>query len=440
MPVARAKKDRTDEGDTPAADGITESSEPIDARPDAAGSAGTGEQPAEAPSDIAETVEETVVLNEPAAAEAAPRDEVGPDPQPEREVARRKGGFVPMVLGGAVAAGLGFGAASYVLPRFWTPEQPVAEIATLRDELAAQSARIAGVDTDIGKLKADKTAQDVAAELPALAEALNGEIGALRTALAALETRLEEEVARFDALDARLAEIEKRPVEGGSASATALEAFGREMADLRAEIDAQRKAATQAQEDIAATASAATEKIAAAEAEASRLRAEAEAVARQVAARAALSRIQAALESGGALESALGDLGAAGIEVPPALAEQAQGVPSLGALRAAFPPAARDALAISLKETAGGGAWDRVTAFLRSQSGARSLSPRAGEDPDAVLSRAEAALTAGALAGAIEEIGQLPPGGQARMAEWVDMAKRRIAATDAAAALAKELQ
>ncbi len=296
------------------------------------------------------------------------------------------------------------------------------------------------MDDDLGKLESDTTAKDLAAELPTLAETLTGEIEALRTALAALDGRLQEEAGRSDALDARLAEIEKRPVEGGAASATALEAFGREMANLRAEIDAQRKAATQAQEDIAATASAATEKITAAEAEASRLRDEAEAVSRQGAARAALSRIQAALESGSALESALDDLRAAGVEVPQALAEQGQGVPSLESLRAAFPSAAREALAISLKETAGGGTWDRVTAFLRSQSGARSLSPRAGEDPDAVLSRAEAALSAGALAGTIEEIGQLPPGGQARMAEWVDMAKRRIAATDAAATLAKELQ
>lgn len=439
--MARAKKDKTDDGETPEAAESPESSQPTETQPAEAESPIAEESLADTPSDS----EETVVLNEPAAAETEAPAVGSPalgslDPAPERQGVRRKGGFIPAVLGGAVAAGLGFGAATFVLPRVWTPEQPIAEIAALRDELAAQSARISGVDTDLGKLKSDTTAKDLAAELPTLAETLTGEIEALRTAIAALDGRLQKEAGRLDALDARLAEIEKRPVEGGAASATALEAFGREMADLRAEIDAQRKAAAQAQEDIAATASAATEKITAAEAEARRLRDEAEAVARQGAARAALSRIQAALDSGSALESAFGDLRAAGIEVPRALAEQAQGVPSLGALRAAYPDAAREALAISLKETAGGGTWDRITAFLRSQSGARSLSPRAGKDPDAVLSRAEAALSAGALAGAIEEIGQLPPGGQARMAEWVDMAKRRIAATDAAATLAKELQ
>ena len=438
--MARTKKDKTEDGDTPVAPEPSNPVEPTESQPDDAQPPETPEVPTDAPSESSEAVVEDAVPDEPTAPDRAERDETQPQPRPEPRAPRRKGGFLPTVLGGAIAAGLGFGAATYVLPRFWTPEKPAAEIAALRDEMTAQSTRLSGLDSDLGKLKADTSAKDVAAKQAALAETMAGEIEALRQSINTLDGRLQEVTGRFDALDARLAEIEKRPVEGGAASATALEAFGREMADLRAEIDAQRKDAAQAQENIAATAAAATEKITAAEAEASRLRDEAEAVARQGAARAALSRIQAALESGSALESALGDLAAAGVEVPQALAEQAQGVPSLAALRAAFPPAAREALAISLKESAGGGTWDRITAFLRSQSGARSLSPRAGADPDAVLSRAEAALTAGALTGAIDEIGQLPPSGQARMAEWVDMAKRRIAATDAVAALAKELQ
>ncbi len=126
--------------------------------------------------------------------------------------------------------------------------------------------------------------------------------------------------------------------------------------------------------------------------------------------------------------------------MPPALAEQGQGVPTLEALRAAFAPAARAALAASLKQTAGGSLWDRSLAFLRTQSGARSLTPREGADPDAVLSRAEAALAAGDPGASIAAIAALPTDGQARMAEWVALAKRRIAATAAAAALAAELE
>ena len=142
----------------------------------------------------------------------------------------------------------------------------------------------------------------------------------------------------------------------------------------------------------------------------------------------------------GALDPALADLRDAGVAIPPPLAEQGQGVPTLEALRTAFPDAARDALAASLKETAAGDTWERLLAFLRTQSGARSLTPREGTDPDAILSRAEAALAAGDLAGSISEIGGLPAEGQARMTEWVALASRRISATEAAAALAAELQ
>ena len=148
----------------------------------------------------------------------------------------------------------------------------------------------------------------------------------------------------------------------------------------------------------------------------------------------------AALMAGGALDPALADLRDAGVAIPPPLAEQGQGVPTLEALRTAFPDAARDALAASLKETAAGDTWERLLAFLRTQSGARSLTPREGTDPDAILSRAEAALAAGDLAGSISEIGGLPAEGQARMPEGVALASRRISAPEAAAALAAELQ
>ena len=191
---------------------------------------------------------------------------------------------------------------------------------------------------------------------------------------------------------------------------------------------------------VQAEAAGATETMRAAVAEADRLRTEAEEAAKRTTARAALSRIEAALTAGGVLDPALADLKGAGIEVPQALAEQGQGVPTLDALRAAFPPAARGALAASLAESAGGSLWDRTLGFLRTQSGARSLTPREGADPDAVLSRAEAALAASDLGAAIGEIGTLPADGQARMAEWVALAKRRIAATSAAAALAAEVK
>lgn len=127
--------------------------------------------------------------------------------------------------------------------------------------------------------------------------------------------------------------------------------------------------------------------------------------------------------------------------MPEALLSQAQGVPTLAHLRQSFPAAARDALAMSLAETAGEGTtWDRLSAFLRSQTQARSLSPRAGDDPDAILSRAEAALSAGDLAAALREVEALPPTGRDRMAEWAGLAQRRLAAREALAVLSNEMR
>lgn len=391
-----------------------------------------------------------------AADAAAPITEAPADPQDGAEVsgedapgaplpgdgaasAARRGTVVPMVLGGAVAAALGFGAA-YVLPQFQKTDGAAEQLAILAGDVEAQSQRIAALGADVEALRADPAAAAAAEAQAAFAEKIGAEFDALRETLAGLEDRVAEAAQRLDAVDVRLETLEKRPVDGGAASATALEAFGREMEDLRAEIAAQKADTAAAQEQIAAAADSATARIEAAEAETARLHAEAAEAARAAAVRSAVGRLQASLESGASLEGGLNDLEAAGVTPPPPLLDQAQGVPSLAVLREAFPPAARAALSASLKDTADGTTWDRMTAFLRSQSGARSLSPRAGEDPDAVLSRAEAALGAGDLATAISEIGALPEAGKARMGEWVALAERRIAAVKAVAALADEVK
>lgn len=357
-------------------------------------------------------------------------------PSPAAEPQPRRPGFFAPVLGGVVAAGLGFGLASYILPKVWTPGVTADEIAALAAGLKAEEGRTSALAKDVKALSATPAAS--AEDVAAMEARLSDQVSHLSDGANAAAERLTELAAQLAVLDNRLAELEKRPVEGGAASATAIEAFGREMDELRKEIDAQRADAAAAQERISAMADDAAARLESAQQDAEIQRQQAADAARQTAIRAAVGRLQAALESGGTLEGGLSDLSAAGVDVPPTLAEQAHGVPSLAALREAFPPAARDALSASLKEQVDGGMWNRVTAFMRSQSGARSLSPRAGDDPDAVLSRAEAALGVGDLATAINEIGTLSEDGQARMAEWVTLAERRLAAIDAIAALAAE--
>jgi hypothetical protein len=83
-----------------------------------------------------------------------------------------------------------------------------------------------------------------------------------------------------------------------------------------------------------------------------------------------------------------------------------------------------------------GATWsDRITNYFKSQTGVRSLTPREGPEPDAVLSRAEAALQAGDLTAALTELQALPEAGQSAIAPWRSRVEQRLAAQSATDAL-----
>ncbi len=96
-------------------------------------------------------------LEPPSAATPAPEEPRRPLEAAHRpEAMRRGGGFLPTALGGAIAAGLGFGAAAYALPRFWTPQVPVAEITAMRDGLVQQAARLDTLSKAVDAAAADQ--------------------------------------------------------------------------------------------------------------------------------------------------------------------------------------------------------------------------------------------------------------------------------------------
>lgn len=377
-----------------------------------------------------------VALAEP---DAEPARESEPDPVPSPRPAalsttvrvERRGGFVPLLLGGLVAGGIGFGAAAYVIPNYLPALIPTPEDPALAGELQSQGAKLQTLKSTLAQIQSTPAQPAVPAELTQRIDDLSGKLDALGQSDAALTDRLAT-------LELRIKTLEVRPVTADPNASAALDAVKQELDSFRAEMAAQVQAADAAKAEITSVAEDAAQKIAAVEANAQQMRAEAEAASRAAALTGNLARIRAALDSGAAFGGAVTDLKAAGVDVPAALSDQAQGVPTLAALRDSFPPAAREALAVSVRETAGTDTWGRVKAFFKSQSGARSLTPRAGNDPDAILSRAEAALRAGDLSATLDELKALPEAGQAVMAEWVANAGRRMAAVDAARSLEQQ--
>ena len=353
---------------------------------------------------------------EAATVEAAPEPAAPPVTPPR---ARGWGGFVGLVAGGLIAAAAGFGLARYAVPEGW----PLAATTKLEARLDEQAGLLATLQDEVARLEA-RPVVDPALE-PRLA-ALDAGLREARAALEALpagggDPALEQRLA---ALETRLGDLELGSVATDGASAAA--GFRAELAALKTEVEAQKAA-------LAASIEAATE---AARAQL----AQAEAMAEAARVDSALGQVRAALDSGAAFAPALADLASAGQAVPAALSDTAEsGVPTLLALQEAFPEAARAALDAALRADMGDGMAERMVSFLRTQTGARSLTPREGNDPDAVLSRVEAALRAGDLAAALAEAMALPPEGQQALAEWTALAVRRMQATQAFAALTADL-
>lgn len=390
-----------------------------------------------------ETAESQAEEAAPQPEESAPAPELEePFPRSAPVHPRRRGGFVPALLGGVIAAGVGFAAAEYFNHPGWpfapagpTPEALSQKIDAVSTGLANVKADVAALSPTFAALKAKADASDaLSARIDSAANESAAQISALRDDLTARNDALKQALA---ALDARVAAIDKQALAAGVASGNPDAAV---LESLRGQLEDQRKQNEALAAEIADVATKANARIDAAEQQATALKTDAEATAKAALARAALTRVQAALELGGGFAPALADLTAQGAEVPDALAAAAStGVPTLTDLQQAFPAAARAALAASIKATMGPGLTDRIGAFLRAQTGLRSLTPRAGTDPDAVLSRAEADVTAGKLGDALTELVALPEAGRAALASWTAEAKTRVSALAAVDAVAQSL-
>lgn len=340
----------------------------------------------------------------------------------EKVVVERKGGFASMVLGGVVAAALGYVAGAWPDLPFMAAEEPVENpfFAETRTTLSAQ-------DEELQTLAArlEQTEGAVAGiELAPLADSM----AELQDGLADADTSLSGLGDQLTALDERLTAIEKRPMEEAVSPET-IAAYERELQALR---DSMAEQKTILDEQRAEIENMAQEAVAAEQS--------ADAKAELAESRAAAADLITRAQGGQPYAEPISVLTENGVSVPDALAANAEdGLPTNTQLAETFPDMAREALKEARRANAGEDGSQGLGSFFQNQLGARSVTPREGDDPDAVLSRAEAAVKAGDLDTALAEIETLPAEAQAVLADWTAQATLRRDALSQAQALVMEL-
>lgn len=316
-------------------------------------------------------------------------------PAPAAQPAQQSRPFWPLVLGGIVAGAIGFVAAQADL----FGQQSGTD--DLRAALAQQQATIESLQS---AKPVDLTGLD----------ALQGDVAAISDEIAGVKETLAQ-------LETRIATAEMRPMTGdGDPEAAA--AYAAELAELKSSVESQKA-------EIATLLSNA-KSVEEATADAARL----------AAGQSALARITSAIGNGASFSAEMAKLNAAGLnDLPEALkAAAADGVVTLANLQSRFPDAARAALSAA-RATGADGSEPGLGSFLRRQLGARSVTPREGNTPDAILSRADAAVRNGLIADALLEIETLPEESQASIQGWITDARARVEAQDAVQTLSQRL-
>ena len=370
------------------------------------------EQAVEPIDDQTHSIEDAVVVED---VQGIVRDEPSEDAVADAAEAidteRKSTGVVPLVVAGFVCAGLGFGAA--ILSQPSNPIWPVhPDVAQFRDETTGQ---ITGIDTRLNALEGRLTDVDQRA----VGDVFQSDLDELTTSY---DQRFLEIASQLENFDKRLAALEKSTIDSAIPDELVAQ-YQDEVKRLKETLEAQRESLQQFMSETAETANEVTQR------------------AKDTVARGILAQIRAAIDAGGPFDTAIQEFDEqVGQALPNQLRSFAkEGVQTYQELRDSFAEAARSALNAARDELNESEGFTGIGNYLRKQFQARSVTPKTGDDADAVLSRAEQALRENDLNGALNELDALPDAARDQMQPWIDQARERQDALEQLDILSQEI-
>jgi len=340
-----------------------------------------------------------------------PSEDAVTDVSEAGDTKRESTGVVPLLVAGFICAGLGFGAA--ILSQPSNPIWPVhPDVAQFRDEATGQ---ITGIDKRLNALERRVTDADQRA----VGAVFQSDLDALT---AGYDQRFLGIASQLENFDKRLAALEKSTIESAIPDELVTQ-YQDEVKRLKETLEAQRESLQKFMSETAQTANEVAQR------------------AKDTVARGVLAQIRAAIEAGGPFDTAIKEFDEqVGQALPNQLRSSAEeGVQTYQELRDSFAEAARSALNAARDELDESEGVTGIGNYLRKKFQARSVTPKTGDDADAVLSRAEQALRENDLNGALNELDALPDAARHQMQPWIDQARERQDALEQLDILSQEI-
>jgi len=324
---------------------------------------------------------------------------------------RKSSGVLQLVVAGFVCAGFGFGAA--ILSQPSNPIWPIhPDMAQFRDETTGQ---IIGIDTRLNALEGRVTDVDERA----VGDVFQSDLDELTNGY---DQRFLEIASQLENFDKRLAALEKSTIESAIPDELVAQ-YQDEVKRLKETLEAQRESLQKFMSETAEATNEVTQR------------------AKETVARGILAQIRAAIDAGGPFDTAIKEFDEqVGHALPNQLRSLAQeGVQTYQELRDSFAEAARSALNAARDELNESEGFMGIGNYLRQQFQARSVTPKMGDDADAVLSRVEQELRENDLTGALNELDALPDAARDQMQQWIDQARERQDALEQLDILSQEI-